>query len=113
MPKLTCLLSLPTDDNDFQQEQAAAAKETALRLGLDLQVVYAGNDAIKQSDQLLKSIQSPAGARPDAILFEPLGATSLPQVAPAGSSVFAAGGPRGICGRNWMGRTESQRGIFT
>src|SRR5271156_1719770 len=83
MPKLTYLLSLPTDDNDYQQEQATAAKETATRLGFDLRVVYAGNDAIKQSDQILKAIQSPAGARPDAILFEPLGATALPQVARA------------------------------
>ena len=64
MPKLNYLLSLPTDDNDYQQEQATAAKETAQRLGLDLQVVYADNDAIKQSDQILKAIQSPAGARP-------------------------------------------------
>jgi ABC-type sugar transport system substrate-binding protein len=86
MPKLTYLLSLPTDDNDYQQEQAAAAKETATRLGFDLRVVYAGNDAIKQSDQILKAIQSPAGARPDAILFEPLGATALPQVARAASA---------------------------
>src|SRR5580658_3806498 len=85
MPKLNCLLSLPTDDNDYQQEQATAARETATRLGFDLQVVYAGNDAIKQNDQILKAIQSPAGARPDAILFEPLGATALPQVARAAS----------------------------
>jgi ribose transport system substrate-binding protein len=85
MPKLKYLLSLPTDDNDYQQEQATAAKEAATRLGLDLQVVYANNDAIKQSDQILKAIQSPAGTRPDAILFEPLGATALPQVARAAS----------------------------
>src|SRR5580698_4612186 len=77
MSKLKYLLSLPTDDNDYQQEQAAAAKEAATRLGLDLQVVYANNDAIKQSDQILKAIQSPAGTRPDAILFEPLGATAF------------------------------------
>ena len=83
MPKLTYLLSLPTDDNDYQQEQATAAKETATRLGFDLRVVYAANDAIKQSDQILQAIQAPAGARPDAILFEPLGATALPQVARA------------------------------
>jgi ABC-type sugar transport system substrate-binding protein len=86
MPKLSYLLSLPTDDNDYQQEQATAAKETAKRLGFDLQVVYAGNDAIQQSDQILKAIQSPAGARPGAILFEPLGATALPQVARAASA---------------------------
>ena len=90
MPKLSYLLSLPTDDNDYQQEQATAAKETAARLGLDLQVAYADNDAIKQSDQILKAIQSPAGARPDAILFEPLGATALPQVARAAAGAGIA-----------------------
>jgi ABC-type sugar transport system substrate-binding protein len=88
--KLKYLLSLPTDDNDYQQEQAAAAKDTATRLGLDLQVVYANNDAIEQSDQILKAIQSPAGTRPDAILFEPLGATALPQVARAASGAGIA-----------------------
>src|SRR5271156_2101134 len=79
-------LSLPTDDNDYQQEQAAAAKDTARRLGFDLEVAYANNDAIKQSDQILRVIQSPPEIRPQAILFEPLGATSLPQVARAASA---------------------------
>jgi len=86
MAKFKFFLSLPTDDNDYQQEQAAAAKETAKRLSFDLEIVYADNDAIKQSDQILKAIQAPQGNRPHAILFEPLGATSLPQVARAASS---------------------------
>jgi ribose transport system substrate-binding protein len=86
MAKLKFLLSLPTDDNDYQQEQAAAAKETARRLGFELTTVYADNDAIKQSDQILKAIQATADNRPNAVLFEPLGATSLPQVARAASS---------------------------
>jgi len=87
MAKLKFLLSLPTDDNDYQQEQASAAKETARRLGFELQIVYAENDAIKQSDQILKEIQVSPENRPHAILFEPLGATSLPQVARAASAV--------------------------
>ena len=86
MPKLKFLLSLPTIDNDFQQEQAAAAKETAQRLDLHLDIVHADNDAIKQSDQILKAIQASPENRPRAILFEPLGATSLPQVARAASA---------------------------
>ncbi len=86
MAQLNFLLSLPTDDNDYQQEQGAAAKETAKRLGVGLEVVQANNDAIKQSDQILQAVQSPADKRPDAILFEPLGATSLPQVARAASA---------------------------
>jgi ribose transport system substrate-binding protein len=86
MAKLNFFLSLPTDDNDYQQEQAVAAKDTAARLGVALCVVHADNDAIKQSDQILKAVQAPAESRPDAILFEPLGATSLPQAARAASA---------------------------
>jgi ribose transport system substrate-binding protein len=83
MAKLNFLLSIPTDDNDYQQEQATAAKKTAQRLGVNVKIVQADNDAIKQSDQILKAIQGPEAVRPDAILFEPLGATALPQVARA------------------------------
>jgi ribose transport system substrate-binding protein len=86
MSKLKFLLSLPTIDNDYQQEQAAAAKETAQRLNFHLDIVHADNDAIKQSDQILKAIQASPENRPHAILFEPLGATSLPQVARAASA---------------------------
>jgi ribose transport system substrate-binding protein len=86
MAKLNFLVSIPTDDNDYQQEQATAAKEAAKRLGVNVQVVHADNDAIKQSDQILKAIQNPETGRPDAILFEPLGATALPQVARAASA---------------------------
>ena len=68
MKKLNFLVSLTTNDNDYQIEQAAAAEEAARRLGADIQIVYADNDAITQSQQLLKIIQSP-GARPDAIVF--------------------------------------------
>src|SRR5271163_3221490 len=86
MPKFKFFLSVPTDDNDYQQEQAAAARETAQRLGFDLEVAQADNDAIKQSDQILKAIQAAPENRPSAILFEPLGATALPQVARAAAS---------------------------
>ena len=86
MAKFKFFLSIPTDDNDYQQEQAAAARETAQRLGFDLEVVQADNDAIKQSDQILKAIQAAPENRPNAILFEPLGATALPQVARAAAS---------------------------
>lgn len=83
MKKLRFLLSLTTDDNDYQMEQAASATEAARRAGVELEIVYADNDAINQSQQLLKAIQAPAEARPDAIVFEPAGSTGLPQVARA------------------------------
>jgi ribose transport system substrate-binding protein len=85
MTKLTFLLSLPTDDNDYQQEQAVAANEAAKQQGVSLQITYADNDAIKQSDQILQAVQSDQEKRPNAILFEPLGSTSLPQAARAAS----------------------------
>jgi ribose transport system substrate-binding protein len=86
MKKLNFVLSLTTDDNDYQIEQASAAEEAARRLGLGLQIIYAENDAIIQSQQLLKFIQSGSGSTPDGIIFEPVGGTALPQVARAAAT---------------------------
>jgi ribose transport system substrate-binding protein len=87
MKKLTFLLSLTNDENDYQQEQAAAADKAALRLGVELKKIHASNDAVLQSQQLLEFVQGPAGSRPDAIIFEPAGGTAFPQVARAAASV--------------------------
>jgi ABC-type sugar transport system substrate-binding protein len=81
MKKLRFLVSLTTRENDYQLEQAAAAQDAARRLGADLEILYADNDAITQSTQILKTVQAAPQLRPDAIVFEPVGATSLPQVA--------------------------------
>lgn len=83
MKRLSFLVSLTNDDNDYQQEQAAAADKAARRLGVDVKIIHAGNDALTQSQQLLQHIQDSAVARPDAILFEPAGGTAFPQVARA------------------------------
>lgn len=85
MKRLNVLLALPTDDNDYQVEQAVAAEVAARQHGVTLKIVYSGNDGIQQSQQLLEVIQS-ASAKPDAIVFEPAGSTSLPQVARAAAS---------------------------
>jgi ABC-type sugar transport system substrate-binding protein len=83
MRKLKFLVSLMTNENDYQLEQANSAEQAAGRLGVDVQIVYAENDAITQSTQILKAIQAEAKDRPDAIVFEPVGGTALPQVARA------------------------------
>lgn len=83
MKKLKFILSLTNNDNDYQLEQAVAAQEAAKRLGVDLQILYAENDAITQSQQLLKVIQSHSEQTIDGIIFEPVGGTALPQVARA------------------------------
>lgn len=86
MKKLRFLVSLTTNDNDYQIEQARSAEAAARKLGVELQVIYADNDAITQSTQLLKAIQAEEAHRPDAVVFEPVGGTALPQVARAAAS---------------------------
>ncbi len=86
MDKLRILVSLTTDDNDYQIEQAQSAEQMARKLGVEIQIAYADNDAITQSTQILKAIQSDKNQRPDAIVFEPVGGTALPQVARAAAS---------------------------
>jgi len=84
--KLKFLLSLTTNDNDYQIEQAAAAEEAARRLGVEVQVIHADNDSITQSQQILNVIQSRSDSHPDGIIFAPVGGTALPQVARAAAS---------------------------
>jgi ribose transport system substrate-binding protein len=81
MKKFNFLISLTTKDNDYQDEQASSAQQTAHRLGVNAQIIYAENDVITQSQQLLKAIQAAPALRPDAIIFEPVSGTALPQVA--------------------------------
>jgi len=83
MAKLRILISLTTRDNDYQLEQAVSAEEAARKLGVQAEIIYADNDAITQSTQLLRAVQVPDADRPDAIAFEPVGGTALPQVARA------------------------------
>ncbi len=83
MKKLRFVVSLTTDDNDYQIEQKESAEQAARKTGVDVQIIHAQNDAINQSTQVLKAIQAPKELRPDGIIFEPVGGTALPQVAKA------------------------------
>jgi ribose transport system substrate-binding protein len=86
MKKLKFLLSLTTADNDYQNEQATAAEDAARHLGVDVKIIYAENDSITQSQQLLAVVQGRNESRPDAIIFEPVGGTGFPQVANAAAA---------------------------
>lgn len=86
MKKLKFVVSLTNRENDYQIEQATSAQEASQRLGLDLELLYAENDAILQSQQLLNVIQPRSSSRPDGLIFEPVGGTALPQVAKAAAS---------------------------
>jgi ribose transport system substrate-binding protein len=88
MKKLRFLVSLRKQQSSYQRQNAAAVEEAARRLGVDLEIAYAGSDAIGQSEQLLKIILSGSHElRPDGILCAPVGTTMM-QVA---RSAAAAG----------------------
>ncbi len=86
MRTLRILVSLTTNDNDYQIEQARSAEHAARKSGVELQVLYGNNDAINQSTQILNAVQAVPEERPAAIIFEPVGSTALPQVARAAVS---------------------------
>jgi len=86
MKRLSLLVSLTNNDNDYQIEQAVAAERTARRLGVEVKIIHASNDALTQSQQLLHYVQDSNVTRPDAILFEPAGGTAFPQVARAAAA---------------------------
>ena len=83
MKKLRFLVSLHTRENDFQVAQGQSAEHTARKLGSDVEIIFADNDSVNQSTQLLKAIQGRVESRPDAIVVEPVGSTAMPQVARA------------------------------
>lgn len=85
MANLRFVVSLTNEENDYQIEQAAAAHEAAHRLGVEVEVIYAKNDAIEQSQQLLNVIQSPSASRPNCIVVEPVG-TPMAQAARAAAA---------------------------
>jgi len=86
MKRLKFLVSLHSNENDFQMAQAKAAEEAARKLGITVEIAFADNDAVNQSTQILKAIQNPVESRPDAIVLEPVSGTALPQVARAACS---------------------------
>ena len=55
--------------------------DMAARLGVKIEIIYADNDAVNQTQQLIKIIQNNE-RKPAAILVEPVG-TGMPQVAKA------------------------------
>jgi ribose transport system substrate-binding protein len=83
--KPNILVSLITQENDYQREQAAVAESISHKLDLAVKVEYADNDAVNQTLQLLRAIQAKPELRPDAIAVEPAG-TSMVQVAAAAAA---------------------------
>ena len=86
MRKMKILVSLITNNNDYQMEQAQDAELAARKFDVDVQILFADNDAVNQSTQILRAIQVAPEDRPTAVVMEPAGGTGLPQVARAAVS---------------------------
>jgi len=71
------IVSLPDQQNEFQLLQAADARDTAGRLGLDIDILDAESSPVMQIQQLVKAVHS----RPKAIVVEPLTDSGLEKVA--------------------------------
>jgi ribose transport system substrate-binding protein len=70
------LISLITQDNDYQRAHAAGAEAVAQQLGVSLEILYADNDAVTQVQQILTAIQQRDHGF-EAIITEPVGTAML------------------------------------
>ena len=81
MSKPKIVVALLTKDQHFQALQAADAERAALRVGLELEIVYANNNALLQVEQLYRFVHAAAGKRPAAILVHAVAVERLARVA--------------------------------
>jgi hypothetical protein len=51
------LVSLTTRANDYQRAQAASVESAARRLGVHIEIIYADNDPVLQSRQIITAIE--------------------------------------------------------
>lgn len=75
------VVALLTESQEFQLMQAVEARECAARAGLEVEVLFADNNAIQQIHQLFERIHAPENARPAAIVVETVTGEGLERVA--------------------------------
>ena len=73
------VVALPDRSNEFQHLQAADAQAVAGRLGIEIEVLDADNNAILQIQQIFKFIHGQE--RPRAIIVEPVATDGMERVA--------------------------------
>jgi ribose transport system substrate-binding protein len=79
MPKV--VVALLNAEQEFQQLQARDARESAARLKLEVEVVFAEGHAVVQIQQLFRHIHAPEAERPAAIVVEAATGEGLERVA--------------------------------
>ncbi len=75
------VVSLITEHQEFQRLQAQEARDTAARLGLEAEVLFADGNAVRQMQQLDRVAQLDRGERPAAIVVETVTGEGLERVA--------------------------------
>ncbi|PYQ15427.1 MAG: hypothetical protein DMF79_19790 [Acidobacteria bacterium] len=81
MGKTRLIASFLSEEQEFQVMQAADAKLAAERAGLDLEVLFAENNAVLQIQQLFRFVHAPEAERPAAIIVETVVGEGLERVA--------------------------------
>lgn len=75
------VVALQNERQEFQLLEAQVARESAARAGLDIEVVFADDNAIQQIQQLFAYIRAPEDARPAAIIVQTVVGEGLERVA--------------------------------
>jgi ABC-type sugar transport system substrate-binding protein len=75
------IVSLLTAEQEFQILQAADARAAGARLGIEVETVFADNNAIQQIHQLFAFVHAPEAQRPAAIVVEPVQAEGMERLA--------------------------------
>jgi ABC-type sugar transport system substrate-binding protein len=75
------LVGLLSEHQEFQRMQAEDARSTGARRNLDVEVVFAENNAVLQIQQLYAAIHAAAEERPAAIVVETVAGEGLERVA--------------------------------
>jgi ABC-type sugar transport system substrate-binding protein len=71
------LLSLLTDQEEFQRMQADAARSAAMREAIDLEIAFADNSPVVQIQQIYRAVNGPEESRPRAIVIQAVAMTGV------------------------------------
>lgn len=74
-------VSLLSEDQEFQQMQARDARDAGARLGVEVEVIFADNNAILQIQQLYAFVHAPEAERPAAIVVEAVAEAGIARLA--------------------------------
>jgi ABC-type sugar transport system substrate-binding protein len=77
------LVSLLTEQQEFQRAQAVEARAAAARAGYRVEIAYAENDLATQLKQLQAQLSLPEAQRPQAMVVETTGSVGFERVARA------------------------------